>query len=340
MPSTNSSARLTKSALPIQESGWPILRSLIAKGGLAMLTLALPALAQQRGTIYLDAAHGATDNGARINTHLAEKDITLALSQRLKNTLTQAGFTIITSRDNDAASTPDQRSEAAGRSHAIACITLHATNTGKGVHIFSSALTEDKNPDHKNLVLWNTAQLRYLDQSQHLAAELAASFGRARIPSSNTRSSARPLDSFSCPAVAVEIAPGPSEELVTDAAYQQRVVDAIAAPLMFWRGKSDLPAKAATAATGSTGNTGPVAKPKPPTGASGATGSTAPIAPRPRPVTGSTGSTGTLSPTRPPLQKSAPIIRLSPDGDAPPPPQPKPQPPASPDPDNNPGAAR
>ena len=310
----------------------------------AATLLALPLAAQQRGTIYLDAAHGATDNGARINTHLAEKDITLAVTQRLKNTLTQNGFTIITSRDSDVAIAPDQRSETASRTHAIACITIHATGTGKGVHIFTSSLNEDTNPDHKNLILWDTAQLRYLDQSQLLASQLAASFGRARIPSSNTRSAVRPLGSFSCPAVALELAPGPNDEQVTDGAYQQRVVDAITAPLLFWHGKSDLPAKAASAATGSTakpapvgatGSTAPtISKPKPITGA---TGSTAPITPRPRPTTpaGATGTTGTLSPTRPPLQKSAPIIRLSPDGAAPAQPRPQPPPPTDPQ-----GAAR
>ncbi len=62
----------------------------------------------------------------------------------------------------------------------------------------------------------------------------------AEVPVSLGRTSLQPLDSFACPAVAVEIAPlsaagGSQPAALSDASYQARVVDALAGAIQQWR---------------------------------------------------------------------------------------------------------
>ena len=92
--------------------------------------------------VVLDPAHGGPDSGARLSEHLLEKDVTLALANRIRAALSPAGITVGATRDTDTFDLlPDtQRAEAANRSHAVACLVLHATNNGTGVHLYVSQL--------------------------------------------------------------------------------------------------------------------------------------------------------------------------------------------------------
>ena len=214
----------------------------------ALLLLASLALdAQQpplpRTVILLDPAHGGPDPGAHLPDHL-EKEITLAFAQRLRAQLATSGFTIIATRDADPSVLfpTDQRAEIANHAHPAACLILHATSSGHGIHLVTSALVPSDDFGDRALshgpTLWDTAQTAFLPQSLRLANELGAALLQAKLPVLLTRATVRPLDNLTCPAVALEIAPssaGSEAAAVTDPAYQQRIARAIAAALTSWR---------------------------------------------------------------------------------------------------------
>ncbi len=90
---------------------------------------------------------------------------------------------------------------------------------------------------------WDTAQTDSIPQSLRLANEIGTALARARLPVHLSRASVRPIDSLTCPAVAIEIAPllsGPTP--VSDPVYQQRVAEAVSTALLFWRAHADPPA--------------------------------------------------------------------------------------------------
>jgi N-acetylmuramoyl-L-alanine amidase len=216
----------------------------IARLTLVILTSLLPiaAPAQQptpRTLILLDPAHGGPDPGARLPNNLLEKDITLAFAARLRALLSTSGFTVISTHETDPAVpfTTDQRAEIGNHAHPTACLILHATASGTGIHVVTSALPPDQDP-HATIP-WNTAQSASIPQSLNLANEIGLALERAKLPVILSRVSLRPLDNLTCPAVAIEIAPldpGGSEATpVTNAAYQQNIAKAIASALTAWR---------------------------------------------------------------------------------------------------------
>lgn len=195
-----------------------------------------------RTLILLDPAHGGPDTGAHLSNNLPEKDITLAFAARLRAILAAGNFAVISTRTADPATlfTTDQRAEIANHDRPAVCLILHATSSGSGVHIFTSALTP---PTHSTspayLLHWNAAQVPALPRSLALADEIAAAFRRDKLPVLLSHATVPPLDNLTCPAIAIELAPlddGDSTPTpVSDAAYQQRAVEAIAKALTDWR---------------------------------------------------------------------------------------------------------
>jgi N-acetylmuramoyl-L-alanine amidase len=65
---------------------------------------------------------------------------------------------------------------------------------------------------------------------------LSEALTRARLPLINGSASVRPLDSLTCPALVVELAPsGDDPDSINDDGYQQRVAEAITGALVFWK---------------------------------------------------------------------------------------------------------
>lgn len=217
-----------------------------AGGGAAPATAS--ATGMNRNLVVIDPAHGGSDAGATLGDHVLEKDVTLALAARLRQTLTAAGFTVVATRDTDSPLSPttDQRAETANRAHPVACVVIHATGSGSGVHLYTSALPPSQPEDDAGgdaaaaftPVPWDTAQAESVEQSLRLAGDLNAALGNANLPAAVGRAHVKPLDNVMCPAVALEMAPlladGDSTP-VTDAGYQQRVADTVAAGLKTWR---------------------------------------------------------------------------------------------------------
>ena len=185
--------------------------------------------------VVIDAAHGGADGGARLSEHQLEKDLVLNLSVRLRSMLGAHGINVLTTRESDSALTDLIRAETANHSSAAACITLHATTSGSGVHLFTASLTQIP---LTRFLPWETAQGAYADQSMRLSSEIDSAMTHAEIPVTLGRTALQPLDSFACPAVVVELSPLNRSGSITplsDPAYQDRIVAAMAAAIEQWQ---------------------------------------------------------------------------------------------------------
>lgn len=195
--------------------------------------------------VVLDPGHGGTDAGARIGDNTLEKNVTLALAFRLRSLLLARGFTVVLTRDSDAAtlqttssSTPtpltlDDRAGIANHAHAAACLLLHATGRGTGLHVYNSEITPV--PAEPYLVPWLTGQSAWVPASRALEGQVSAALGRSGITLLASTASVRPVDSLICPALVLELAPENGTPVsINDAAYQERVAAALAGALVVW----------------------------------------------------------------------------------------------------------
>jgi len=203
-------------------------------------------------TILLDPAHGGIDSGSRIADAILEKDITLALAFKLRSLLTARGFNVVLTRDADATPpnaagqplTLDDRAGLSNHAHAAACILLHATSAGTGVHLYTSEL--DPTDTVPAAQPWLLAQSPWVAQSRLLARSFAAALTRAGLPLISTAASVRPLDSLTCPAIVLELAPQSDDtDTIQYADYQQSVAQAIASALVFWPNQLQPPTRLA-----------------------------------------------------------------------------------------------
>lgn len=218
--------------------------------------------------IVLDPGHGGSDPGANLGPAGEEKDLNLAFANRLKTLLEAQQFTVVlTHATADDNPTADQRAETTNRSRPVACLLLHATSSGHGVHLFTSALTApfftgDAAQDNA-ITPWDSAQAASLPRSLQLANEISTALNGLRVPLVVTRVSIRPIDSLTCAAVAVEIAPA-ADSSVADEDYQQHVAQSLVTALNYWREHARAQIAAAESAAQAANPTpATAAKPKP-----------------------------------------------------------------------------
>jgi N-acetylmuramoyl-L-alanine amidase len=217
-----------------------------------------------RSAVVIDPAHGGADGGAQIAGQVQEKEVTLAVAERLRALLGARGFHVVMTRDGQGdGGGPDQRAEVANRSRAVACVVIHASSSMKGVLVGTSSLrsavmraSSRPDGDARAGVPWSRAQEPYIAQSGLLANQIGTGLTRAGIPATMMRVMIRPLDNLTCPAVSIEL--GVLSEArsnatpVTDVEYQQRVAESIAASLQAWRNQAD-PADSVSVLPGSAG---------------------------------------------------------------------------------------
>jgi N-acetylmuramoyl-L-alanine amidase len=216
------------------------LPALVAALSISAAAQAPPAPAA-RFAVVLDAAHGGNDPGGLLKdqagTNQPEKTFTLALSVRLRSLLAARGIAVVTTRESDSMVDPDRRAEIANHVNAQACLSLHTTQTGSGIHLFVSALTP---AEPARFVAWKTAQAAWVTRSLALAGVLNSALTHAGITVTIGRTALPVVDSMTCPAVAVEIAPEISSSQAQptgpdDPGYQARVAQALAAAIVQWR---------------------------------------------------------------------------------------------------------
>lgn len=208
---------------------------------LAALAAANSVLAQTpvpaRFVVVLDAAHGGADAGGKLAGGRPEKALTLNLSVRLRSLLSARGISVVTTREQDVTTDAEQRAEIADHAGAQACLTLHASESGSGIHLFVSSLTPVPS---SRFSAWKTAQGAFVSQSLALAGDLNSAAQHAGIAVTLGRTPLAGVDSMACPAVAVEISPQrDANRKITaeldNSDYQARVTGTLAAALLEWR---------------------------------------------------------------------------------------------------------
>jgi N-acetylmuramoyl-L-alanine amidase len=191
-------------------------------------------------TIAIDAGHGGDDEGVVGPGGTKEKDVTLAIAERLKASIEgRLGIRVLLTRDADRNVPLDGRTSLANNNKADVFISLHANGslrgTTSGATIFSASFARDAEEQARaslaperlptfggglrdiELVPWDLAQSRHLDQSIALATMLEQEL-HDRIPMAPQAVDQAPLrilQSANMPAVLIEIG------FMTNAAQEQ-----------------------------------------------------------------------------------------------------------------------
>ena len=224
----------------------------------------LPKLAQPAAkgvkVIVIDPGHGGLESGAKGKFGTLEKDVTLAISLKLKALIEKnLAYHVELTRDKDVDISLADRAAIANNQKAELFISLHANSSlrrnAQGSETFFLSLNatdeearrlaylentsaqfekpiEEKDQDQIMMILWDMAQSAYLKQSQRLAEiiqeELNVLLGTANRGIKQARF--KVLEGVACPAVLVEVAfisnPEEERDLVKDE-FQNSVVQGI-----------------------------------------------------------------------------------------------------------------
>ena len=180
-------------------------------------------------TIAIDPGHGGTDDGARSASGTKEKDITLAVARRAKALLeARLGIRVLLTREDDKTVGLDDRTALANNNKADLFISLHANaslrRTTAGATIFYASFDKDdaarapvagaeRVPTFGGglrdieLVPWDLAQIRHIDQSTTFATMLQEQLTQ-KVPLTQHPVDSAPmrvLESANMPAVVVEL---------------------------------------------------------------------------------------------------------------------------------------
>jgi N-acetylmuramoyl-L-alanine amidase len=215
--------------------------------------------------IVIDPGHGGDETGAKGSQGIVEKNITLAVARRLKAALeTRLGVRVLLTREGDQTVPLDQRAALANNNKADLFLSLHANASLRpsvsGAEVFFLSLTEygdealeaahapsetlpvlgGGNRDIE-VVLWDMAQARHIEQSAAFARSIEASL-RERVPMSPRalqQAGFRVLVGANMPAVLVEMGfltnPQQEQRLASDD-YQNAVVQALVDGIVRYRG--------------------------------------------------------------------------------------------------------
>lgn len=227
----------------ILRPGWDVR---VAANLLTTIALSLPCLAQTppppaapspRFVVVLDAAHGGDDTGAHLDSGQLEKFVNLALSVRLRSLLAARGIQVVTTRESDSSVDLDQRAAIANRANAAACLSLHASESGSGVHLFAASLPPAQ---PTRFMAWKTAQSAWVTRSLGLAGAVNSALAHAGFNVTLGRIPLPGVESMTCPALAIEVAPKRDADNKITAEpdnpdYQASIATALAAAVLEWR---------------------------------------------------------------------------------------------------------
>jgi len=204
-------------------------------------------------TITLDPGHGGDDDGVKSAEGTKEKDLTLTIARRVKGVIeARLGLRVLLTRDDDRTVPVDERTSVANNNKADLFISLHANGSmrpaARGASIYVAAFDRDaaqaaaggaeRVPTFGGglrdieLVPWDLAQTRHLDQSSAFAGLLQQTL-HDRVPLATPpmeRAPLRVLESANMPAVLVEIGflTNPEQaKLMPGDAFQNAVVQAL-----------------------------------------------------------------------------------------------------------------
>jgi N-acetylmuramoyl-L-alanine amidase len=229
-------------------------------------------------TIVVDAGHGGTEDGAHGPGGTLEKHVTLSVARRLKAALeARLGVRVILTRDADATVDLDERAALANNNKADLFVSLHANASVRasaaGAEVFYLSLEEYGDQAQRvargetealpvfgggtrdiEVILWEMAQARYIEESALLAKEVEAGL-RERVlmsPRAIQQAPFRVLVGANMPAVLVEmgfITNADQEKQLSSEPFQASIVQAIVDSITRYRDKLASPRPAgATAA--------------------------------------------------------------------------------------------
>ena len=211
-------------------------------------------------TIVIDPGHGGLESGAKGKFGTLEKDITLAISLKLKAVIEKnLAYHVELTRDKDMNVVLDDRAAIANNHKADLFISLHANSSyrrnAQGSETFFLSLNasdeearrlaylennstqfekpiDEQDKDQIMMILWDMAQSAYLKQSQRLA-EIIQDELNSLLGTANRGIKQAPfkvLTGVACPAVLVEVAfisnPEEERDLVKEE-FQNNVAQAI-----------------------------------------------------------------------------------------------------------------
>ena len=182
-------------------------------------------------TVVIDAGHGGEEDGARGPVGTLEKDITLSVARRLRDAIeSRLGLRVILTRNRDETVDLDERAAIANNNKADLFISFHAnasTHPGpEGAAVFYLSIDEYGEEARElagregqtipvvgggtreiDLILWEMAQVRYLEHSAQFAGYVEGELGRRVTMSQGAIQQApfRVLVGANMPAVLVEM---------------------------------------------------------------------------------------------------------------------------------------
>jgi N-acetylmuramoyl-L-alanine amidase len=207
-------------------------------------------------TIVIDPGHGGEELGAQGPRGALEKEIALAVSRRLRTLIeSRLGMRVFLTREDDRTISHDDRSAFANNHQADLFLSIHANAAVrpniKGAEVYYLSVERADAEARKraedagvvlpalgggtraiDLILWETAQSRYLEQSAVLAAAVEEGL-RARVemsPRAVQQAPFRVLVGANMPAALVEIgyvSNPDQEQQLTSADYQTKVAEAL-----------------------------------------------------------------------------------------------------------------
>ena len=223
-------------------------------------------------TVVIDPGHGGDALGTQGPSGTLEKSVTLQVSRKVKTLIeSRLGLRVVMTRDDDRTLGQDARAAIANNNRADLFVSIHANAaarpTVKGAEVYYLSVDRAdlearrrlQNPAQSlpqlgggtraiELILWETAQLRHLEQSASLAA-LVESALRSHVEMSTRpvhQAPFRVLVGADMPAVLVEIGylSHPDEEkALASSAHQDRVALAIFDAINTFRERREKPAQ-------------------------------------------------------------------------------------------------
>ena len=208
-------------------------------------------------TIVLDPGHGGSDAGVRGSDGVEEKQITLQVARRLRTLIEmRLGVRVILTRDDDTPVSLDDRAAAANNAKADLFLSLHLNASPiagvSGAEVFHLRLDREGEDARRaaqadavllpvlggatrtiDVIQWDLAQARHVDQSAMLATLLEEALRGAKVPmGAHPRQEAplRVLTSVNMPAALIEMAyltNGGQQRLVRSEEYQNAVAQGI-----------------------------------------------------------------------------------------------------------------
>ncbi len=216
--------------------------------------LVIPAQGPSSGlrTVVIDPGHGGDELGTQGVKGTLEKEITLSVARRLRTLIeSRLGLKVFLTREDDRTMSLDERSAFANNRRADVFISIHANSAVrpamKGAEVYYLTVERADEEARKradqnstvlpalgggnraiDLILWETAQARYLEQSATLAGFVEQAL-RPRVemsPRAVQQAPFRVLVGANMPAALVEIgylSNADQETQLATAAYQEQV---------------------------------------------------------------------------------------------------------------------